>query len=203
MGTEISVDGTRGKLLAAIRAASTPPSVDDLATTLGLHPNSVRLHAAALRDAGLIVQRGRTDGGRGRPLTVYSATARGARIGHRNYEVLAEVLVEHLASSSDDPAAAARSAGRDWGARLAAERNDAALTPLVLNELGFEPDLRESAIELRNCPFRELVDSHQGLICALHAGMLDGLATRDGGTVSLLPFTSATTCTVRMTAESD
>lgn len=196
--TDDDLSGTRRRVLTAIRTATAPPTVDELATALDLHPNSIRLHTAALREADLITQGGRTRGGRGRPLTVYSPTERGARAGHRNYEVLAGVLVEHLSTTADDPSAAARTAGRTWGARLAAERDDAgSLTPTILHELGFEPDRRGSTIELRNCPFRELVDSHQRVVCALHAGMLDGLAERDGAPVMLTPFTSPTCCTVR------
>ena len=200
MNTDSELAGTRGRILTAIRTASTPPTVDDLATTLELHPNSVRLHTAALRDAGLVTQSGRARGGRGRPLTVYSPTEQGSRAGHRNYEVLAEVLVDHIATTAADPTAAARAAGRTWGARLAADREDtASLAPTILDELGFEPDHIGSTIELRNCPFRELVDSHQRVVCALHAGMLDGLAERDGAPITLLPFTSPTRCTVRFT----
>ncbi|WP_157851062.1 helix-turn-helix transcriptional regulator [Gordonia phthalatica] len=198
MNTESTLDGTRRRVLDEIRTASIPPTVDELAAALDLHPNSVRLHTSALRDAGLVTQSSRGGGGRGRPLAAYSPTIRGARAGHRNYEVLAEVLVDHLATSSDDPSTAARNAGHAWGARLASDRNDTtALTPTILHELGFEPDHRGSTIELRNCPFRELVDSHQRVVCALHAGMLDGLAERDDAPVTLVPFTSPTCCTVR------
>lgn len=198
---EMSVDrpvGTREHVLTAIRTASTPPSIDELASAVGKHPNSVRLHVAALRDAGLIGQGSRAGGGRGRPVTVYSPTSRGARAGHRNYEALASVLVDHLASTAEHPESAARNAGRTWGARLA--DGGVGRTTAVLDDLGFEPEARGSSITLRNCPFRELVDSHQRLVCALHAGLLDGLAEPDGSSATLLPFTSPTTCTVRLDA---
>lgn len=195
---------TRAQVLAEIRTATTPPTVDELATQLGLHRNSVRLHANALQEAGLVSQGTRATGGRGRPLAVFAPTRSGARSGGRNYELLAEVLVQHLAATEDDPENAARSAGRAWGRRLAAGRPLPApdLVPEVLDDLGFEPHRAESVIALRNCPFRELVDSHQGLVCALHAGMLEGLVTGEGDPpagVMLTPFTSPTTCTVQLT----
>ncbi len=192
---------TRERVLTEIRTASAAPTVEDLTTTLGLHRNSVRAHTAALQEAGLIEQDTRQTGGRGRPLTVYRPTRRGARAGGRNYELLAEVLVDHLARTEDHPERAARQAGRAWGGRLAAERPSEAeaLVPAVLDELGFEPHHAEAEIELRNCPFRELVDSHQGLVCALHAGMLDGLAEEAGAVATLLPFATPTSCAVRIT----
>ena len=72
---------TRDEVLAAIRTAPTPPTVDEIARSLDLHPNSVRLHAAALRDSGLITQDSRPGGGRGRPQTTYRTSARGAWTG--------------------------------------------------------------------------------------------------------------------------
>ncbi len=204
MTTDAQVSGTREQVLTEIRTAVTPPTVDEIAAALGLHRNSVRLHAAALQEAGLITQDGRATGGRGRPLAVYRPTPRGARAGGRNYEILAEMLVSHLATIEDHPEAAARAAGRAWGDRIATRHRHGPAGPgpgggrelvaSVLDEMGFEPREAGATIELVNCPFRELVDSHQGLICSLHGGMLEGLA--DG--VSLLPLTSPSTCTVRL-----
>jgi len=199
MSQDTPIVGTREQVLTLIRTAATPPTVEEIATVLDLHRNSVRLHTAALLEVGLIAQDARPTGGRGRPLAVYLPTAAGARAGQRNYELLAEVLVEHIATTAPAPERAARDAGRAWGGRLAAERRPSEhLVAGVLEELGFEPDRAESSIELRNCPFRELVDSHQGLVCALHAGMLEGLV--DAGRVRLLPFTSPSACTVLLEA---
>lgn len=192
MAKDAQVSGTREQVLTEIRTAATPPTIDEVATALGLHRNSVRLHAAALQEAGLIVQDGRATGGRGRPFTVYRPTPRGTRAGGRNYELLAQMLVEHIAVTEDDPEAAARAAGRTWGDRIGPGHSVAS----VLDEMGFEPRPCGTTIELRNCPFRELVDSHQSLICSLHGGMLEGLAARDSAEVVLTPFASPGVCTV-------
>lgn len=197
--TEPSRPQTRDLVLTQIRTATTPPTVDEIASALALHPNSVRLHAGALEEAALVTRGTRPTGGRGRPLTVYRPTPKGARAGGRNYEILAEVLVDHIAATEPEPELAARAAGRAWGERLAHARRGgtAHVVPAVLTELGFEPDGDLTTIELRNCPFRELVDTHQGLVCSLHAGMLDGLAG-DDGRVTLAPFTGPETCTVSL-----
>ena len=103
--------------------------------------------------------------------------------------------------------------GRNWGRKIAngrQEQKPGELIVAVLDELGFEPTARTAAtetpdpnaggLELRNCPFRELVDSRDSLVFALHAGMLDGLADADPTgaqtTVELSAFTSPQACTV-------
>ncbi|WP_010540214.1 helix-turn-helix transcriptional regulator [Dietzia alimentaria] len=202
-------------VLAAIRTAPTPPTVREISDSLGLHPNSVRLHAAALKDAGMIVQENRAGGGRGRPQVTYRTTSSGAWTGRRDYQLLASLLLSELGRAGSEATGEARRVGRTWGRKIANGRQ--AQEPserivAVLDELGFEPttdaantaglDPNGSVLELRNCPFRELVDSRDNLVCALHAGMLDGLADADraGGqtTVELFAFTSPQACTVRM-----
>lgn len=223
MSSDVDATSTRDKVLAAIRTAPTPPTVEEIATSLNLHHNSVRMHAAALKDAGLISQENRPGGGRGRPQTTYRTSSRGAWTGRRDYQLLASLLLSELDGGSDDrrdgPAAAtaaARRVGRAWGRRIAGDVGSAGdddnvrdRVVSVLDELGFEPTAgpahaaataAAAEIELRNCPFRELVDPHDGAVCALHAGMLDGLVEGSEAGVELLPFTSPQACTVRMHA---
>ena len=53
----------------------------------------------------------------------------------------------------------------------------------ALAEAGFAPArVAADVIELRNCPFRELVDGAEHPVCAMHAGMMAGaLEEWDGG----------------------
>lgn len=209
---------TRDRVLTTIRTAVTAPTVEEIATELGVHPNSVRLHTAALREDGLLVQDTRPGTGRGRPQVTYRTSDRGAWSGRRDYQLLASLLLDGVAGSD-----AARQLGVAWGRRMAAgvdgttrddatrdDDNAAAHVPTsstrehvtrVLDDLGFEPAAiagGANSVELRNCPFRELVDPRDGVVCALHAGMLDGLAEGSPVGVELLPFTSPRSCTVRM-----
>lgn len=201
---------TRDTVLAAIRTAPVPPTVEEIARDLGLHHNSVRLHTAALRDAGLIAQDSRPGGGRGRPQVTYRTTDRGAWTGPRDYRLLASLL---LADRAGGELSDARRLGAEWGRRLAAasprgggddDDDDTTGTThrvmAALDELGFEPTPVPAAgrIELRNCPFLELVDREDGAVCAIHAGMLDGLVEGGRARVELLPFTSPRACTVRI-----
>ena len=210
------VPSTRDRVLATIRTAATAPTVEEIATELDVHPNSVRLHTAALREDGLITQDTRPGTGRGRPQVTFRTSDRGAWSGRRDYQLLASLLLDGVAG--DD---AARQLGLAWGRRMAAgaagvdgdnhdDDNATARVPIAstrelirrtLADLGFEPTAvagTDDSVELRNCPFRELVDPRDGVVCALHAGMLDGLAEDSPVDVELLPFTSPQACTVRM-----
>lgn len=199
---------TRERVLTAIRTAHAAPSIATLAAELGLHPNTVRFHLRSLHEEGLVVEERQPTGGRGRPRVAYRTTARGARSGERNYRLLADILVSDLAANSPHPTAAAHTTGRHWGRRLADgyEDYDATLPRFaheVLAEMGFEPEAQPAdepeQLLLHNCPFRELVDSHQQLVCALHGGMVEALLAgpaHDGP--ALVPFATPSTCAVRL-----
>ncbi|HNA99030.1 MAG TPA: helix-turn-helix domain-containing protein [Marmoricola sp.] len=215
--TTTELSGARGRVLAAIRAAGEPVSIEGLAAQLSLHANTVRFHTSALEEAGLIEQSRHSSGGKGRPKAVFLPTRAGSRSGARNYQLLAAVLVDHLAQLSSEPLDMARAAGRSWGQSLAAGSRGEVKAPTapgevidLLGEMGFEPQPvltgRSAQIELHNCPFRELVDEHQQLVCAIHQGLLDGMLDPDGsGTadqsdsaLTLQPFAGPGICAVHL-----
>ncbi len=215
----IAVRGTRGRVLAAIRLAAEPPTIDDLATQLDLHVNTVRAHLDALDAAGLLQRGRRPTGGRGRPHTVYRPTADAARAGDRNYRLLAGVLMQHLVDTSPDPVTAALDAGHGWAHGLAVApvgdgpgppRPPAETVLDLLDDMGFDPQgdpgRLPTELVLHNCPFRELVDEYQGVACAVHLGLIEGvLATghRDAPAprVGLIPFVTPGRCLVRLSEE--
>lgn len=81
----------------------------------------------------------------------------------------------------------ARQAGRTWGGYLAGqpapfqqvtgEEAIARLTAL-LTGLGFEPELEAAGlaatIRLRHCPFLELAERYDQLVCRIHLGVMQG-----------------------------
>lgn len=206
MPDPMALDGTRAQVLTAIRTAPAPVTVEELARELGLHPNSVRFHTAALEDEGLVRRDPQATGRKGRPRSAFRPTAAGFRSGQRSYLALASVLISQLDARSGDPTSAARDAGRAWGEHLAADlgpgRGDRVQAAVdVLDDLGFEPVPGRDEIHLHNCPFRELVDAHQDVVCAIHHGLLDGVVNGAGDpvvTVDLKPFATPTTCLVEL-----
>lgn len=209
------VPGTRGRLLALLRAADRPLTVDELASALDLHRNTVRFHMEALAEVGLVHEGRQLTGTKGRPRAVFSPTSSGTRSGERNFQLLASVLTDHLARTSADPAADAHAAGVAWGQRLSVtargaprKRTSRAQVIEALDAMGFEPRptpaTRPTRIQLHNCPFREVVDEQQTLVCAMHAGLIHGMtahpdASPDGApAVRLEPFATPHLCVVHL-----
>ena len=123
----------------------------------------------------------------GRPSMAYRAA--GARLaGPRRYRLLAEMLTSLIAGLMAEPGEAAAAAGREWGAylteppppyqRLGASESLARLTA-ILAELGFAPELAAEGdhyrLSLRECPFKEIAQQHQDVVCALHLGLMRGV----------------------------
>ena len=178
----------RHEVLEVLHQAGAPLGVIEIANRVGIHPNTARFHLDALAAEGAIEQVPGTPEGPGRPRIGYRARPGRARGRARQYRTLAEVLLAHLAATSDQPAAAAATAGRAWGADLVAESGShdtitdaeavARLTGL-LDALDFAPEpvsggIRPTdRIRLRHCPFLELADPHRDLVCpapGAHAG---------------------------------
>ena len=138
----------RRQVLDTIQRAAEPVGVSEIASQIGVHPNTVRFHLEALVDDGIVERVPDTPSGPGRPRAGYRAWPGLVRGGARRYRVLAEILRSHLSATGDDPAAAATAAGRTWGAHLVPRpyrrevtRDDAVnrLTAM-LGDLDFAPE---------------------------------------------------------------
>jgi predicted ArsR family transcriptional regulator len=133
--------------------------------------------------------------------------------GPRNYLLLADALAT---SAGDDRGATDNSveSGRALGRRLAwpfvgsnPVSNHKATDQLttILGDLGFDPERRSALggdeIGLRNCPFLELIEEHEQVICPMHLGLMQGVMSTLGATVtvqSLEPFAEPDRCLARM-----
>ena len=182
-------DDTRYRLYRYLRLSGRPVSVRELAARLGLHVNTVRPHLRRLEEAGLVTsesQRGASSVGR--PQTVYSAVDREAREG-RDYRLFADIVAGHVTSPRQRRRAV--ETAQEWGAYLVGRsaprpgtrsRSGPSLAVLqeALAEAGFDPRFRRRGgarvdITLRGCPFRDLLDDHRELVCAIHRGLIDGM----------------------------
>lgn len=203
-------DDTRFRLYRYLGLSGRPVSVRELATRLSLHPNTLRPHLRRLEEAGLVRREPRRGASVGRPQTMYTAVERRSR-EDRDFQLLAEILAG-LATGARARARAADLA-RDWGEYLTARgspkpgtRTAARHTLAVLQEAmaaaGFEPRFRRTGpsvveISLRDCPFRELIDDHRELVCAIHRGLIEGMlgALRPPLTLSeFTPLAERSTC---------
>lgn len=194
----------------------------DVAADTGLHLTTVREHLDRLAEAGLLTRYRRANGSPGRPAWRYRAAAppEPSTAPPGPYRELAAALVGHLARTHPDPPAAGVSAGQDWGRKLAAgqpERDrgaDAHQNPArrvdtaikVLDQLGFSPrvvdrDARQTRMHLYTCPFLDLVDGAQDVVCGVHLGVIRGAVGAVGGApedADLEPFGAPHACVVRV-----
>ncbi len=126
----------------------------------------------------------RSDG----PRPCYSVVDRDGREG-RDYRLFADIVAGQVTGARQRERAVATA--REWGAYLVGRSvprpgarsssgpNLAALQE-ALAEAGFDPRFRRRGrarvdITLRDCPFRDLLDEHRDLVCALHRGLLEGM----------------------------
>lgn len=205
-------DGTRLRILDALRRSPAGLGVQELAGRVGLHVNTVRFHLDRLVAGGQVTRSAEPRNGPGRPrLTFTAAPGPQLRGGQRDYRVLAELLTDVVAGLGPEAAPRARAAGRRWGEYLA--RPPAGGSPdaagarrellRVLDEVGFAPEADGSRILLRHCPFLEAAEAHPEVVCSMHRGLMDGALAGIGAPLAtgrLVPFAEPGGCVAHLVA---
>ncbi len=185
---------SRSALLAPLRAADRPLSVAEAADRVGLRPSTTRFHLDLLVSAGLVDHAPEHRATAGRPRIRYTPKPAGDESPSAEYEGLADALADGL-SGTPDPAAAAREAGRRWTETLGIPADAGLVSPGAaiaavighMDRLGFAPDrpARADRIHLRRCPFEVVARRQRGVVCGVHAGMLEETFRRLGGAVEV------------------
>lgn len=194
----------RTTVLDAMRDASAPVTVADLAARLDTPPTTVRFHLKSLTDDGLVEAGTAAGGGRGRPQICYRLRAAMDPSGPRDYGFLADALVDALDGAPDGPQRA-MAAGRGLGMSRADTDRDATQDVIdVLADMGFAPsDDRGdgTAIRLGRCPFLEAARRRPAITCSVHRGLMQGVldAHEGAGTVTGLDaFVDGDHCLARL-----
>jgi predicted ArsR family transcriptional regulator len=210
---------SRARVLDLLRAAGAPLGVQEIADRAGLHPNTARFHLDGLVEAGLATREPQPRPTPGRPSMAYRAADGGGSAGGRRYRLLAEMLTSLIAGMMPEPGKAAVQAGQEWGAYLAEEPppyrrpgTGEAIGKLVaiLEELGFAPHAEANGMRYRvclhQCPFREVAQHHQDVVCSLHLGLMQGALARMRAPVTadrLEPFAEPRLCIAHLTAREE
>lgn len=205
------LSAARRRVLDTLAAQAAAVTLVGVAELTGSHVNTAREHLDALVAAGLVRRRRATPSGRGRPAWLYEPT--GAE-PQSEYAALAEVLAGSIARTTTDPAAAGRAAGREWGRRLADDRDPRPATRPgtgrdrvagLLDSLGFSPRAgSRDELHLTTCPLLEAAREHPEVVCAVHLGIVQGAVERwgDGGPdAALEPFATASSCRLTLTEQ--
>ncbi len=197
-------DDTRYRLYRHLRLSGRPVPVRELAVRLSLHPNTLRPHLRRLEDAGLVASETRKGPTVGRPQTLYTAIDVEGRQG-RDYRLFADVAAGLLTTTKQRERA--ETLAREWGSylvglaaprpgrRRASGPNLAALQE-ALADAGFTPRFRRTdaatvEITFRACPFRDLLDEHRDLVCAIHRGLLEGIVAGSRPALRMTSFVPA------------
>jgi predicted ArsR family transcriptional regulator len=194
-------DATRHRLYRYLRLSGRPVSVREMAARLSLHPNTLRPHLRRLEEAGLVASETSRGAAVGRPQTLYTVVDRHDPAG-RDYRLLADILAGLLTGRRARERAQAQA--REWGAFLAGRTiprpgarpvvgPNLAMLQEALAGAGFEPRFHRRSsksveISMRHCPFRELVEEHRELVCAVHRGLLEGILAASRPPLTLTTF---------------
>lgn len=172
-------DPRRERLVAELECAPDGLDVQQLATRLGVHANTVRWHLGVLADAGVVESRAEARATPGRPRILYVVRPGADEPARDEYRLLATALTSTLAGL-DDGAERAYASGRAWGRYLVPRpepgtRVDATTEVVaLLGEQGFAPTVEANEICMHRCPFVELALTHPDIVCTLHRGLVDG-----------------------------
>jgi predicted ArsR family transcriptional regulator len=210
----------RRRLFEFVRHAHRAVSREEAAAATGISRKLAAFHLDRLVEVGLLRARYEPPFGSprraGRAPKVYDLadTAVQVSIPHRDYQVLAEIMVEAL--SSETPRGSARQAALrvalEHGKKLGSvERSmargqapggghDIDRAEDILSRHGFEPyRQRPDAIRLRNCPFHPLSVHARDLVCGMNHAYLAGLLTgMDAGSMRAFLDPRAGECCVEL-----
>ena len=204
---KVLADGSRFAIYQQLASADEPLPTTEISRRLKLHPNTVRLHLEKMRDAGLVEAEPDRHGSVGRPQYRWRAcrSAKEAAVAEApelaleggGFRLLAHLLAELAAGGGGSAADVGRTEGfRRYRARAAggapaglggpAGRASACVQAFVdeLSTLGFDPVAEEgrerTVVAFSRCPFRELAVLYPDLVCELHRGLSDGIASAAG-----------------------
>lgn len=208
---------TRERLLREVTRRGSASTAELVAAT-GLHENTVRGHLERLHADGHLQREESSTGGRGRPAVRWLPVDAQAA---SPFAGLAVTLAETLKRTVPDAVREARHSGAEWGTRLVADRQTTAaqqgdargLVLEIMREQGFAPlDAPEnddtdtetgtdaSSLALRVCPLLAAAADHSDVICAVHEGMIEGIARSRDATAraELEPFAPGGVCVLRL-----
>ena len=206
-----SHSSTRERLLREIESRR-EVTTSQLVDATGLHENTVRGHLERLRADGHIRRERDIVASRGRPAWRWLPVSP-AQLGA--YAGLATTLAAALEAATSDPIVPARKAGASWGRQLLTERSatiaqgadetgSRALVIDIMREQGFAPADDGEIVRLRACPLLAAATRNEKVVCAVHEGMIEGIASAYGTDLEskLVPFADGGACALHLRAVS-
>jgi predicted ArsR family transcriptional regulator len=185
------VDRSRRSLYDYVRRADHPVTREEAADAARMSRNLAAFHLDKLVDVGLLHARYEAPPGQprgpGRAPKVYEAVGDGVAltIPERRYELIAEILVDAVATDPANADEAARGVARQRGETIGRHLRDTGVGLVeALAGLGFEPEAQPERVLLHNCPFHALAARQTALVCGLNLSFVTGLQHGLGDTAA-------------------
>jgi predicted ArsR family transcriptional regulator len=177
-------DPTRRGIFRYVADSAEAVTAADVGATFGVHRTVARAHLEKLTDTGLLVSDflHRAEGGR--PPKVYrrSDTRLDLQEPVRQYQMLAELLLNTLERFGEAGEVLVGEIGRDFGRQLASTApNHGSVEELLapLSQAGadirFEVETDRVTVHTGNCLFREVATQQPRLVCLLDKAIVAGL----------------------------
>lgn len=194
--TNVLSDPTRFHIYNYITTNHEEVTVQEIANNFNIHPNVARLHLSKLEDVDMLVSETRKTGRGGRPSRLYRLSDEVIKLNFpfRDYELLATITLETLVQLGDIGTKTLNEIAKQFGTRaikqslsrdiitkeLSVEEKKDILEQLAM-KAGFYPEINvvndEQIVKLQiyNCPFNEIAEDYQEVVCNMHKNYLEGM----------------------------
>jgi predicted ArsR family transcriptional regulator len=181
------VEPVRRAAYRFVVGAPGPVGRDEVAAALGIGRTLAAFHLDKLAEAGLLDtsyarRTGRSGPGAGRPAKLYQRAEgeHSVSVPPRRYLSAATLLAEAVERTGADATLFAI-ASREGEARSGA--------PVLecLADAGYQPEVENGRVVLRNCPFHALAQDFTALTCGMNLALVQGLAGDRGYEARLDP----------------
>lgn len=190
--TNVLADPTRYYIYQYITEQHREVTVQEIAGQFGIHPNVARLHLSKLEDVSMLVSDTKKSGtGGGRPSRLYRLSDEVIQLHfpYRDYQLLAKIAFESMASLGEPGRQALFATGKGFGTELMARAAGSASTfeekLVILKQAailaGFSPEFEgdpekgEVRFSIFNCPFKEIAREDPDMVCRMHHAFLTGM----------------------------
>lgn len=193
--TNVLSDPTRFKMYNYILKNNKIVTVSEMAEKFDIHPNVARLHLSKLEEIDALISDYERTGKGGRPRRLYKLSDNVIELNfpHRDYKLLASMAIETFAGLGEIGEQALFATGKKYGQRML--ENELAIEDkmdLTIEEkiklleragtmlgmypkFSYNPKQHTITWKVMNCPFKEVVEQNQELVCNVHYAFLKGM----------------------------
>ncbi len=193
--TNVLSDPTRFNIYQHIIKRREPVTVLQIAEEFDIHPNVARLHLSKLEEIKLITSHFQKTGRGGRPSRLYELSDNIIELNFpfRDYKLLATIAIESFTELGEPGKKALYHTGKKYGMEVIKHYQDFVQTDQLTvdqkiqiledagNMLGMYPQFEYNAeknhiaFRINNCPFKEVVEQNQQMLCNMHQAFLRGM----------------------------